>query len=77
MAIARAVALRPPILLADEPAAALPPADRLRILALLRAIARRGPAAVALVAHDPDTPPRCDRALALPNPQKPRPCPSP
>ena len=43
----------------------------------LRAIARRGPAAVALVAHDPDTPPRCDRALALPNPQKPRPCPSP
>ena len=65
VAIARAVALRPPILLADEPAAALPPADRLRILALLRAIARRGPAAVALVAHDPDTPPRCDRALRL------------
>lgn len=49
--LARALAVEAPILLADEPVAALDPYHQLQIMDMLRAIARRGTAVVAVL-HD-------------------------
>jgi len=53
-AIARALAHRPEILLADEPTAAVHPSLADEILALLAAQARDADAALVLATHDPD-----------------------
>ena len=63
--IARALAVEAPVLLADEPLAALDPAHQLEVMALLRAEATRG-ATVLAVLHDLTLAARaCDRLMLL------------
>lgn len=63
--LARALATEAPILLADEPVAALDPAHQVRILSVLQAEARRG-GCIVLVLHDLSLAARfCDRLLLL------------
>ena len=63
-AIARGLALRGDVLLADEVTSELDAANRQRVLELLRAEADRG-AAVVLATHDPDAAAGCDGELHL------------
>jgi putative ABC transport system ATP-binding protein len=63
-AIARGLALRGDVLLADEVTSELDAANRERVLALLQAEARRG-AAVVLATHDPEAAAVCDAELHL------------
>ncbi|MET8148770.1 ABC transporter ATP-binding protein [Actinoplanes sp. NPDC049668] len=63
-AIARGLALRGDILLADEITSELDAANRQRVIELLRAEATRG-AAVVLATHDPEAAAACDRELHL------------
>ncbi|MER8187238.1 ATP-binding cassette domain-containing protein [Kitasatospora sp. NPDC094015] len=66
VALARALARRPAVLLLDEPTAGLDPALRDDIAALLRELAERDSIAVALTSHDGDFVARCaDDTLAL------------
>jgi iron complex transport system ATP-binding protein len=51
VALARALATQAPVLLADEPTAALDPRHQLTVMALLQAAARRGNAILAIM-HD-------------------------
>jgi iron complex transport system ATP-binding protein len=63
--MARALATRAKILLADEPAAYLDPAHQLRLMEILRGEAKRG-AAVAVTMHDLTLAARhCDRLIVL------------
>jgi len=63
--LARALATRAPVLLADEPAAFLDPAHQLRLMALLRDEAARG-TAVVVTLHDLALASRhCDTILVL------------
>jgi putative ABC transport system ATP-binding protein len=63
-AIARGLALRGDVLLADEVTSELDAANRERVLALLQAEARRG-AAVVFATHDPQAAAVCDAELHL------------
>ena len=63
-AIARGIALRGDVLLADEVTSELDAANRQRVLDLLREEARRG-AAVVLATHDPEAAAACDAELHL------------
>jgi putative ABC transport system ATP-binding protein len=63
-AIARGLALRGDVLLADEVTSELDAANRLRVMELLRAEADRG-AAVVFATHDPEAAAACDRELHL------------
>ncbi|GGK84278.1 ABC transporter ATP-binding protein [Mangrovihabitans endophyticus] len=63
-AIARGLALRGDVVLADEVTSELDAANRQRVMDLLRAEADRG-AAVVLATHDPDAAALCDRELHL------------
>ncbi|OKI12722.1 ATP-binding cassette domain-containing protein [Streptomyces sp. CB03911] len=66
VALARALAGRPRILLLDEPTAGLDPALRDEIADLLRDLADRHGLAVALASHDPEFVDRCaDRTTEL------------
>jgi putative ABC transport system ATP-binding protein len=60
-AVARALALAPRLLLADEPTAELDPVSR---AVVLEALLSSG-AAVVMATHDPDVAERCDRSLQL------------
>jgi iron complex transport system ATP-binding protein len=63
--LARALAVRAPLLLADEPLAALDPAHQIDVMAALRAEAERG-ATVIAVLHDLTIAARwCDRLLMI------------
>lgn len=64
VAIARGVAMRPAILLADEVTSDLDSANRDLVLDLLREEARRG-AAVVFATHDPEAAEHCDEELHL------------
>ncbi|GLY05739.1 ATP-binding cassette domain-containing protein [Actinoplanes sp. NBRC 101535] len=63
-AIARGLALRGDVLLADEVTSELDAANRQKVLELLRAEADRG-VAVVLATHDPEAAAACDREVHL------------
>ncbi len=63
-AVARALALKPRLLIADEPTAELDPASRAVVLARLFDVAARG-GALVLATHDPEVAADCDRILDL------------
>jgi ABC-type lipoprotein export system ATPase subunit len=65
VAIARAVAARPALLLADEPSARLDQANALAVAALLRTLAHEYGAAVVCATHDPLVIEQADEQLAL------------
>jgi putative ABC transport system ATP-binding protein len=64
VAVARALAARPELLIADEPTAEQDPATRELVVARLLAVAADG-GALVLATHDPDVAGRCDHALSL------------
>ena len=64
VAVARGLAQRGNVVLADEPTSELDAANRARVVALLRAEAERG-AAVVLATHDPEAAAECDAELHL------------
>jgi putative ABC transport system ATP-binding protein len=63
-AVARALALRPRLLIADEPTAELDPTSRAITLTRLFEVATGG-GALVLATHDPEVAARCDRILDL------------
>jgi lipoprotein-releasing system ATP-binding protein len=65
VALCRALLLRPPLLLADEPTGNLDPATADTVLGEILALARNDRAAVVIVTHDPDVAGRADRRLEL------------
>ncbi len=64
VAVARALAAHGSVLLADEPTSELDTTNRDRVIAALRAEARRG-AAVIIATHDPEAAEQCDAELHL------------
>jgi ABC-type lipoprotein export system ATPase subunit len=64
VAVARALAVAPDVLLADEPTAELDAENRERVVDLLEAVARAG-SVVVIASHDPDVVERCDDVLTL------------
>lgn len=64
VAVARALAVRPRVLLADEPTAQQDATSKARLLGLFRAAATAG-AAVVIATHDPELVAVCDREVAL------------
>jgi ABC-type lipoprotein export system ATPase subunit len=65
VAVARAVAARPALLLADEPTARLDEANARSVASLLRRLARTTGAAVAVATHDPLVIEQADATVAL------------
>jgi len=65
VAIARARAGQPPIILADEPTAALDSASGLNVMEMLTTLARREGRAVVIVTHDPRVLPYGDRVIHI------------
>jgi heme ABC exporter ATP-binding subunit CcmA len=63
-AVARALALEPRLLIADEPTAELDPAARILALARMFEVAESG-GALVLATHDPEVADRCDQVLDL------------
>jgi putative ABC transport system ATP-binding protein len=63
-AVARALALEPRLLIADEPTAELDPAARAVALARMFDVPARG-GSLVLATHDPEVAERCDRILDL------------
>jgi ABC-type lipoprotein export system ATPase subunit len=64
-AIARALALEPTVLFADEPTAPLQDADGAHVLRTLTAAARSHRITVLLASNDPDAPALADRTVSL------------
>ena len=65
VAVARALAGRPPILLADEPTANLDSQVGLQILEMFRDLAKRDARALLIVTHDPKVRSIADRVLRI------------
>ena len=65
VAVARALALDPPLVLADEPTGNLDTATGEQVFALLRRIHRERGTAFLVVTHDLDIAERCDRVVDL------------
>jgi ABC-type lipoprotein export system ATPase subunit len=65
VAVARALASRPPVLLADEPTGNLDSESGAGVLRLLRAAARERGCAVVMVTHDPRAAAVSDRVIEL------------
>jgi ABC-type multidrug transport system ATPase subunit len=64
VAVARSIARRTPVLLADEPTASLDPESRAAVCHALRVAADAG-VTVAVATHDPWVADRCDRVVPL------------
>jgi putative ABC transport system ATP-binding protein len=64
VAVARALALKPKLLIADEPTAELDPAARAVVLARIFDVVSGG-GALVVATHDPEVAARCDRVLDL------------
>ena len=64
VAVARALALRPRLLIADEPTAELDPAARAVVLARIFDVAATG-GSLVVATHDPEVAGRCDQTLDL------------
>ena len=65
VAIARAIASSPPIILADEPTAALDTENGQAVMDLLKQIAKKDKCAILAVTHDPRTLPYADRVIEI------------
>jgi predicted ABC-type transport system involved in lysophospholipase L1 biosynthesis ATPase subunit len=65
VALCRALALEPPLLLADEPTGNLDPASGERVFELLLELQARHRTTTILVTHNPEIAERCARILAL------------
>ena len=65
MAIARALSINPPVILADEPTGNLDTHTGEQILALLRDLQERLKSSVVIVTHDLTVAASCPRAIAL------------
>ena len=65
VAIARAIASSPPIILADEPTAALDAENGQAVMELLARIAKKDKCAILAVTHDPRTLPYADRVVEI------------
>jgi putative ABC transport system ATP-binding protein len=65
VAVARAVASSPSIILADEPTAALDTENGQAIMKLLAKIAKKDQCAILAVTHDPRTIPYADRVIEI------------
>jgi putative ABC transport system ATP-binding protein len=65
VAVARALAARPQLLLVDEPTARLDQANALALAALLSTLARESGAAIVCATHDPVVIEQADSGLAL------------
>lgn len=65
VAIARAIAMRPRLLLADEPTGALDTKTGAQVLALLEELRRENDMAIVLVTHDPNVGAVADRQVFL------------
>jgi putative ABC transport system ATP-binding protein len=65
VAIARALAGGPPIILADEPTAALDSASGQTVVEILASLARQNGRAVVMVTHDPRVLPYADRVVHI------------
>ncbi|CAN5695190.1 ABC transporter ATP-binding protein [soil metagenome] len=65
VAVARAMVLRPAVLLADEPTGSLDRASAIAVYALLRALARERGSAIVIVTHDEGLVADADRRLRL------------
>ena len=65
VAIARAIASSPPIILADEPTAALDAENGQAVMELLARIAKKDKCAILAVTHDPRTLPYADRIVEI------------
>ena len=65
VAIARALAVRPKVLLADEPTGNLDGTNGSAIMDLLFGLRDRQGATLVLVTHAPDLAQRCDRVVRL------------
>ncbi|MEZ4667243.1 MAG: hypothetical protein R3E39_04880 [Anaerolineae bacterium] len=65
MAIARALANNPPLLLADEPTGNLDSESGVMVLEALREIREQSGTTVVIVTHDPKIAERTDRVMTL------------
>jgi putative ABC transport system ATP-binding protein len=65
VAVARALANRPKLVLADEPTGALDPKNAQAVLDLIRALCREVGASLLLVSHDPQISSQLSRVVAL------------
>jgi putative ABC transport system ATP-binding protein len=65
VAVARALACRPPLVLADEPTASLDPENALRTVDLIRETCREAGAALLLVTHDPQVAARVGKTVRI------------
>lgn len=65
VAVARALAHAPPLVLADEPTASLDAANGMHIMALLRDVARAPDRTVVIVSHDDRAKPFADRIVRM------------
>ncbi len=65
VAVARALACKPPLVLADEPTASLDPENARRAIALIRSSCRDQGAALLCVSHDPSLVPLFSRHVDL------------
>jgi lipoprotein-releasing system ATP-binding protein len=65
VAVARALAMRPPLLLADEPTGNLDTKSADAVFALLRRVNREQGTAVLFVTHNPELAARCDRTIEV------------